>query len=493
MARYACHTGQASNQKAVVRDVFGIGTAVAVPDLPSHLLDFVKNAEAVWQIRVNELIAQFTLAPLYFPFLSAQQVKKIISSMGSTEGGKIHARVGIVASRVPIPTYFRYCPRCLEEQITELGEPYWMRMHQLPGINVCIEHNCKLEDTSLYFHPKEKHHFRAAIFECNACNTRFVDINQSERRVIEYHKELLNSPILEGLGANRWTLYYQKLAKDLGFTKKSRVQHHEILQRLKEVWKNSSFEPFLTVDKENSWLTNLFRKHRKSFHPLRHLIVIAALTPEKSLFEVLQEVKKLPAEQPRSTQVYISTCKSQNEIKAHRDEWLKLVAVNPDCGVKKLRRLNSRGRIYAWLYRNDYQWLMTHCPAKEASFESHRVVDYPAWDSKNVSLLTSSYAEFFQLESRPRLTTSHLIQQLPRANSVQKHLADLPLTKQWLDLHAEVLEDYQIFRLRSAYQYLRERHQTIKRWKLIRAANIRKELITEKIEKEIIVLEMLGR
>ncbi|EOG9063840.1 transposase, partial [Vibrio fluvialis] len=61
------------------------------------------------------------------------------------------------------------------------------------------------------------------------------------------------------------------------------------------------------------------------------------------------------------------------------------------------------------------------------------------------------------------------------------------------DLHTESLEDYQIFRLKSAYQNLRSQHQTIKRWKLIRAANIREELVTEKIEKEIIALEMWGR
>lgn len=51
---------------------------------------------------------------------------------------------------------------------------------------------------------------------------------------------------------------------------------------------------------------------------------------------------------------------------------------------------------------------------------------------------------------------------------------------------------YQIIRLKSAYQYLLEQNQTIKRWKLIRAANIREELVTERIEREIIALEMLG-
>ena len=492
IARYGCHTGQAQNQKAVIRDVWGTDSAVAIPDLPSHLQDFIDNVGAVWQTSINELIAQFTLAPLYFPFLSAQQTREVIFSMGSKDGGQIHSRVGIVASCVPIPAHFRYCPQCLAEQLAELGEAYWRRMHQLPCIDVCIVHSCKLEDTAVPFHPKEKHHYHAAIIECHSRQMRGVDLTQSEQRVIEYHQELLDVSVLEGFGANRWTLYYQQLAKDLGFTHKSRVQHQDIHHSLKQVWKNSFLEPFLPEMNESSWLINLFRKHRKSFHPLRHLMVLAALTPNKSLSEVLQQVKTYPVEQVPTTQVFMTTGKSQVEIKVHRDEWVQLMAYHPDCGVKKLRKLNSGGRVYAWLYRNDYPWLRRHCPEKETAFESLRDVDYPRWDRENVNALAAIYENVVQVEGRPRLTASHLIQQLPRANSVQKHLVDLPLTKLWLDLHAESLEDYQIIRLKSAYLYLLEHNQTIKRWKLIRVANIREELVTERIEREIIALEMLG-
>jgi len=366
-------------------------------------------------------------------------------------------------------------------------------MHQLPGINVCIDHNCKLEEAAIPFHPKQKHHYHAAIMECHSCQTKQIDVKPSERQVIEYHKELLSAPMLEGLGANRWTLYYQQLAKELGVTNKRRVEHQEIYLLLKQVWKNSLFEPFLPERKKSSWLTNMFRKHRKSFHPIRHLMVLATLTPGKSLSEILQQVKKFPAEQTRSAQVFAATGKSLTEIKARRNDWLKLIANHPDCGVKKLRKSSSGGRVYAWLYRNDYPWLMQHRPEKEIVKDSLRNVDYPSWDRENVKRLSTVYEYLFKIKGRPRLTASHLIQQLPRANSVQKHLVDLPLTKQWLDLHMESLEEYQILRLNSAYQYLREQHQTIKRWKLIRTANIREELVTERIEQEIIALEMLGR
>lgn len=76
IARYGCHTGQAQNQKAVIRDVWGTDSAVAIPDLPSHLQDFIDNVGAVWQTSINELIAQFTLAPPVFPILICSADKR---------------------------------------------------------------------------------------------------------------------------------------------------------------------------------------------------------------------------------------------------------------------------------------------------------------------------------------------------------------------------------------------------------------------------------
>lgn len=76
------------------------------------------------------------------------------------------------------------------EQLAELGEPYWRRMHQLPGIDVCIVHRCKLEETSIPFHPKESYLIITpnAIIACHSRQTRCVDLTPSEKRVIEYHR-----------------------------------------------------------------------------------------------------------------------------------------------------------------------------------------------------------------------------------------------------------------------------------------------------------------
>lgn len=38
----------------------------------------------------------------------------------------------------------RYCPKCLTQDLEEVGEPYWHRAHQLPNVYFCHRHHCAL-------------------------------------------------------------------------------------------------------------------------------------------------------------------------------------------------------------------------------------------------------------------------------------------------------------------------------------------------------------
>jgi len=493
IARYAVHTGQINNQKAVVRDVFTKGMAVAVPDLPSHLNNFIHNLRLVWPTSTDELILNYTLAPIYFPFLSNLQANKICGSMVSEKGGDIHTRAGIAASSVKSPKFFRYCPECANEEEAKFGENYWSRAHQLAGVEICIRHNCLLEDATVHFHPREKHHFHPAATECIVRKGNTVAISSHECRLIKMYTELLTEPNLIGLGPERWTSFYKKLAKELGFVCKNRVQHREIYRCLKQIWNGSSFAKHLAGSSENHWLVNIFRKHRKSFHPLRHLIVLSAFTPDRQMSEILLCVKKLSTQPATSPTPPIQSTASKEQAYEHRIAWTSILSNYPKLGIKALRDLSEGGRLYTWLYRNDYHWLMSHRPLNKVRKNNHYQVDYLAWDRKCVEALENTYLKFQGLVKRPRLSRTRLIKKLPRANSIEKHLGDLRLTKKWLGLHAETVEHYRLFRLRSAYRTIVERNQEVKRWRLLRTANIRKEFLTSQIEQEIQKLVFKGK
>jgi TniQ len=48
---------------------------------------------------------------------------------------------------IPVKTP-RYCERCLREDKSRYGIPYWHRLHQLPGVEHCIKHNVCLRISS---------------------------------------------------------------------------------------------------------------------------------------------------------------------------------------------------------------------------------------------------------------------------------------------------------------------------------------------------------
>lgn len=65
--------------------------------------------------------------------------------------GVIHYVLGVVASTVKNPEFLRFCPRCINEDHERVGEAYWHRHHQVPGIFACIFHKCRLVDSAVRF------------------------------------------------------------------------------------------------------------------------------------------------------------------------------------------------------------------------------------------------------------------------------------------------------------------------------------------------------
>jgi hypothetical protein len=492
IARYSVHTGLSDNHKAVSRDIFSDGSAVAVPDLPSHLDVFADNVTVVWHVSANEIISTLTVAPFYLPFLEAEKAELVIKSMKSICGDDIHTRCGIAASSIRQSKYFRYCPQCIEQQQSVYGEHYWRRTHQLPGIEICSEHQCRLIDSTYYLHPKNKHDYVPAISIVYPLKAEPLECKKVELRVYGLIKELMVFDNCRAFSFSQWTQFYQALASELGFKTGERVDHSEIYNLLKVAYSGTPFYRFIDLNGHHDWLTCLFRKHRKSFHPIRHLMVVAALLPRsrmKDVFEAIGEYSPNPIKQIKPLPV---DTKSLLDIRTKRLKWLLLNRKHHYPGVKAIRSLPLGGALYAWLYRHDRNWLMTSLPRKKSKTVSHHTVDYEKWDLAVVIELKCYLQKTIKCPERKRLSQNHLLRQVTRSNSVIKHLKDLPKTKVWLMQHEESVEDFQIHRLSLVKKKLTLKGIPIKRWRLLREGCIRKELITPKLEHYILMAEREG-
>ena len=168
--------------------------------------------------------------------------------------------------------------------------------------------------------------------------------------------------------------------------------------------------------------------------------------------------------------------KSNASIQKKRRGWLNLFQNSNGAGIKAIRAEPPGGAIYTWLYRYDRKWLMNHRPPKGTQRVNRYTVDYEKWDSENLVALSQCFKDYMGKTGRPRLSRSFLIKQLPRSNSVEKHLKDLPETSSWLKNNAENIEDYQYFRIQKAAETLRKQNVPIMRWRLLRTASIRFEV-----------------
>jgi len=132
---------------------------------------------------------------------------------------------------------------------------------------------------------------------------------------------------------------------------------------------------------------------------------------------------------------------------------------------------------------------MKNKPKVTAKVENRYEPDYLSWDKDNIELLNTLLAEQLANPERNRLSKHFFIKKLPRSNSVEKHLADLPETDNWLNAHAESIEQYQSFRLSRAADKLKEQNLPVQRWRLLRISGIRKESLTSLLDQKIIELE----
>lgn len=126
-----------SSPSALNQEIFKKGKKRIHSFIPSSL-----NTIADYlQINVTQLIQNHTLFPVYSSFLSKEKSKALLASM--MEGTKCVPSI-VIDSKLSINYVFKFCPICAQVDIDTYGVPYWHIDQQLPGLNVCSEHNCLL-------------------------------------------------------------------------------------------------------------------------------------------------------------------------------------------------------------------------------------------------------------------------------------------------------------------------------------------------------------
>lgn len=96
----------------------------------------------------EELLWNHTVFPYSTAYYPEAALTRALASVHTSE---LAARgIGrIVQSVADYARLRRFCPLCTEEELARTGESYWHRLHNLPGVLLCLAHSCRLSVSSL--------------------------------------------------------------------------------------------------------------------------------------------------------------------------------------------------------------------------------------------------------------------------------------------------------------------------------------------------------
>jgi hypothetical protein len=598
IARYHIRSGNTS-PKVTLRELFNSPSTVATADLPSNLNTLSENLQPFSNYTVEELIYKYTLYPFYSIFLPPRRASQVKESMKAECGSDIHTRAGIMASSVTMPRYFRFCPNCLKEDLPKYGEAYWHRLHQTPGVMVCPVHTVTLQDSTVPIQGFNKHEYQpASLDDCPITSNQQIYSNDSLKKFRLLAKDiswLMNSK-LSAKEPDWFRRRYIALLIEKGLaTATGRVHQKKLLDNFVFFYGREMLEALdsmVDYEEEHNWVSNITRKHRKSFHPVRHLLMIRFLAGSiEQFFNIDYDYKPFGDAlwlclnaaadhylQPVVTELAISRCcdtkkpvgtfrcscgmiycrtgpdeteddkyrfgkikaygtvweqklrelvevqrlglratarqlkvdpntvkryalllkldtswqssndnepvQSQEQLEGdvnsacesqtrHREKWLTLQQEYPEASKTSFRQIAPA--TYAWLYKNDRDWLNQNSPTLRMPVSSNNRVDWHERDKLVLAQVQDVVQLLLKAEKPIRLTTGRIGKTLDLQALLEQHLAQMPQTKAYLESVTESIEDYQIRRIKWAIAKLEEQGEEVKPWKVIRIAGLRED------------------
>lgn len=476
VARYKIRAGIIS-PKQLLDDVFEDRGIVATVDLPCHLSKITSHYPHN-RFNLNYIAYQHTLFPLYAPFIPESRRQECLRWMAGHSQGAIHLAIGNNASRLPSVKYIRYCPQCFDEQFKIHGEWYWSRIWQISGITCCSKHG-KLADSSVEYRPNSRHDFIAPTPH-NCVIKPQESVSEDDRFLISKITELLSLAEQPSPTFEQWTTFYHGLALSHGCIKGSKhVDHLRILEKVKDRWSVEFLEAnnLHRLNSETGWLRGIFRKHRKSFSHLEHIVAIESLLEQEWFFEeILVQVKSQTTTLPSKITQAKNTVKPNSEIvEANRNLWMELIKENQS--IKEARKVNQA--LYIWLYRNDKTWFMD----TNKNYHQHHIpkgftVDWQKRDIELVRFLIKTNDQVCFDLTLPRKSKKWWMNQTYSVSTIEKTLDKLPLVSAFLNRYSEDVSDYQIRRMSHVLLNSILNNEALQRWEILRLARLSDERIT---------------
>lgn len=295
LSRYHHRSGNGTLKESTM-DLFGESNAYIIPDLTTKLGPLLCRVGQFHKVNIDDWINNHTLYN-YFTNFNTKNIKQIVRFYMINGDGenKLHYLTGQMATTIKEPLFFRYCPECLKIDIQKKGETYWRTYHQLPSVFICLEHEVPLEDSKVKIRPDNSILSHPSI---ENCQTKYEhDFTKLKSLWFYIIGEESYKVTIKNYDFDQIKLFeiYHYLLRKKGYMK-SKGTTNQI--KLREDFIDFFGIDFLEMMQSlpcgvdgKCWLKAITRKHRKSFHPVRHLLLIHFLG--ESVDTIYQNANKL--------------------------------------------------------------------------------------------------------------------------------------------------------------------------------------------------------
>lgn len=364
-ARYH-HRARNLSKPATTRDLFGKGDARVVVDFPTRL-GYLAAQLPLATYSTDRLIDEYTMMPLYSPFMPTERHRALRHDMRGEGGGSLHGRLGILTSGIDVK-HLRFCLACSDDDGRYFGEPYWHRVHQAPGVEVCPTHAVSLLNSEVQMRSRVA---RRAFITAKQAITESLSLTRQTHQLDPKNQEhmvllsvardaawLLNAKILPDQNTLRRRYLCQLFDRNLA-THAGTVTHRRLNEQFRDYYSPKLLERLgCGLKSRNNWLRYILYTRNQAHHPLHHLLLMQFLgVSAEEFFRLPTEVEPFgkgpweclnPAAVGHYKQACITDCQIGYSYHGRDDRKSRLVmgTFRCDCGFsyRRIGRDETEGR-----------------------------------------------------------------------------------------------------------------------------------------------------
>lgn len=481
LARYHERSGNITTVQTAM-DLFGRENNIPTVLLPNRIEDLVQNLPRGSIFTADYLLKNHSLFYYFVAFISGEKAGAVRKIIERGNASVAMLKLGMHTPLAKTNQYLRFCVTCFEKDKLEFGEPYWHRIHQIPGIEICPIHgNMQLMNSSIEIVHREGAKYEAANNE--NCVPKLIEQDSSE--FIE--QNLLIAGEIQWLLGKEWDFLNGTKLRDVLELRLRELGYIEYPDRKRIVKLIPDFEAFWGESIElvggktslarRSWIQYLIAQKDCTSFSLRYIFIFLFLGLDmKSIFKPKVDPKDEIDKLKREHEILIARLVSENTdvgtiseilgISRHRtrkqirslfDDWN---VGEPDAPgvvkykdskfytekieVKRLEWLNTRDStdlndeklehrksIREWLYRHDTEWYKLNSGEKKTR-KGRCSVDWAARDQELLEEVQKLVEDTSFLEGR-YISKTEIFKKIGINGWLRKRVDRIPKTLNFID------------------------------------------------------------